>query len=145
MDSQLCQNDQPVTFLTNDRCLIQDLWYITSENSMDQNDEYFGWTNDLKIDDEKFSRSSNESVESKTPRKRKLSPILSDSLKIKTVNGFKTLKDPLSVLDSSEKHGLPKRSALINGRFFIFIFIFGNSAFFLNPLTTSMFKPILTY
>lgn len=117
MEFQLCQNDQSIEVFSNDRSLIsQDLWNIPSDNSMDNNDEYFGWTNDLKIDEEKFTRSSNENVDSKIPRKRKLSDNSNESLKIKTVNGYKTLRDPLATLETSEKAGNPKRNNVQNGR-----------------------------
>ncbi|KAF5297556.1 hypothetical protein FQR65_LT09987 [Abscondita terminalis] len=110
MEFQLCPNNQTLQIFAIDRLLHnQDLWNIISDNSMDSNDEYFGWTNDLKVDD-KYNRNNT----AKQTLKRKLSATSNEPLKIKSVNGYKILRETTS-LENAEKSASSKRTFAENG------------------------------
>lgn len=85
-------------------------WNIPSDGSMDNNDEYFGWANSLKIGEDKFESQENNKIR----QKRKLSA--DESGKVKNGNAFKTLKDPLEIDTSTNKQPQNKKPATQNGR-----------------------------
>ncbi|KAF5285674.1 hypothetical protein FQA39_LY16538 [Lamprigera yunnana] len=110
MEFQRCQNNQTLQIFTIDRFPhSQDLLNIIDDRSMDSNDEYFSWTNELKIDDK--LNGSNYVSEIKSTSKRKLSLGSDDSLKIKSINGHRILKGS----DDVEKSSTSKRIYVENG------------------------------
>lgn len=86
-------------------------WNIPSDGSMDNNDEYFGWANSIKLSDDKFDSSQ----ENKVRQKRKLSS--DENGKIKNGNTYKTLKDPLEIEASLKQQPQNKKPATQNGRY----------------------------
>lgn len=94
MEFKLYENSD--VLITEDSLNTKNSWHFNSDNSMDNNDEYFGW-NSLKIDEEKFD-SSSEKVEI---RKRKLSPSTEEN-KAKRINNYKLDKDPLAIEEKSD-------------------------------------------
>lgn len=95
----------------NNSLQSKDDWNIVSDSSMDNNDEYFRWTDSLKIDDEKFDDENGKL----TSRKRKLSTALNEGSKIKNGAAFKSLKDPLAC-ETSNKEFVARKNATQNGR-----------------------------
>lgn len=83
-------------------------WNIPSDGSMDNNEEYFGWANSLKIGEDKF-----ESDEHKIRQKRKLSA--DENGKVKGGGAYKSLKDPLELEGGKTQHQ-NKKAATQNGR-----------------------------
>lgn len=108
MDFELC-GSQNSKALLEDNCESKGSWNIPSDGSMDNNDEYFGWANSLKIDEDKFEADGN-----KIRQKRKLST--DENGKIKNGNAFKTIKDPLE-LPSTNKQQPSKKTVTNNGRY----------------------------
>ena len=115
MEFQVCQNNFEIFAI--DRCInSQDLWNIINDTSMNNNDEYFGWTNDLKIDD-RFNRTTNVPGPKNT-LKRKLSSTSNEPTKLKSPNGYKTLRESSIPMGNSEKSMNTKRStATENGTY----------------------------
>lgn len=107
MDFELYAEQNSRVFVVEDSPGSRGSWIIASDGSMDNNDEYFGWTNSLKIDDKFEGEGGN-----KAARKRKLSV---DNGKIKAGN-YKNLKDPLEC-EADDKQYPAKKMATQNGRY----------------------------
>lgn len=114
MDFELYSTQNSKVALEESSPNSRNSWNIHSDGSMDNNDEYFDWTNSLKIDDDDNNR---------TTRKRKLSVNLVDVAKVKNANGFKSLKDPLDS-ETTTKHFQVKKANAQNGGYIILKRIF---------------------
>lgn len=111
MDFELYGSQNSKILLEHSSLQSKDEWNIASDNSMDNNDEYFGWTDSLKIDEEKFEENGKL-----TSRKRKLSSAINEGGKIKNGTAFKSMKDPLAC-EASNKEFIARKTSSQNGRF----------------------------
>lgn len=92
-----------------------DLWNIPADNgNMDNHEEYFTWTDDLKIDEDKLMDASTTFGDSEAqPRKRKLSSSVMNDTPKQTKITYKSLK----VLEPTDKQENAKRNSPQNGRY----------------------------
>lgn len=93
-----------------------DLWNIPADNdNMDNHEEYFTWTDDLKIDDDKLMDTSTTFVDSGArPRKRKAS---SSTINDSPTQSKITYK-PIKTLEIADKQENAKRNSPQNGRYY---------------------------
>lgn len=109
MDFELYGSQNSKVLLEENSPESKGSWNIPSDGSMDNNDEYFGWANSLKIGEEKF-----DSDENKIRQKRKLSA--DENGKVKNGNAYKSLKDPLEIETGGKTQHQNKKPATQNGR-----------------------------
>lgn len=114
MDFELYGSQNSKVLLEQSSLQSKDDWNIASDGSMDNNDEYFGWTDSLKIDEEKFDEDNGKL----TSRKRKLSSGLNEGGKIKNGAAFKSMKDPLAC-ETTNKEFVAGKASTQNGIHFI--------------------------
>lgn len=110
MDFELYGSQNSKALLEENSPESKTSWNIPSDGSMDNNDEYFGWANSLKIGEDKY-----DSQENKVRQKRKLSS--DESGKVKSGTAYKTLKDPLEIDATSKQQPPNKKAATQNGRY----------------------------